>query len=328
LDLLDKRGGRIELARLDAADLSSLSGTCREGVKLALPGSRQGPPAAIFQETATGLLRVVHCELVVRFRPAVPEQLRRAILRQQGFQVRRTNRFIPDQAVVFHPKGRFSGEDLLEISNHWTSLDEVVFASPSFLSQYRRQAPPSVLPEEWHLQNHGLDGAKAGEDINVIEAWKETTGRREIVVAILDDGVDIGHPNLQPSLWRNPDREAKDRKGRDFFLADDDPGHYDPRPKRFRFPFDDCTMNDIHGTSCAGLVVAAGRKQGSVGVAPGCRLLPVRIFQAGALAADERVADAIRYAALHADILSCSWSGGVSPDVQQALEDAGGSGTK
>src|SRR6476661_290074 len=81
--------------------------------------------------------------------------------------------------------------------------------------------------------------------------------------------------------------------------------------------------NDIHGTCCAGLVAARGVNGGSVGVAPGCRILPVKIFHADDLASDERVANAIRYAAMNADILSCSWTGGTSQDVRLALEDAG-----
>jgi subtilisin family serine protease len=50
-------------------------------------------------------------------------------------------------------------------------------------------------------------------------------------------------------------------------------------------------------------------------------VLAVKVFHADEFAADERVADAIRYAATQADVLSCSWSGGASPDIQLALED-------
>jgi subtilisin family serine protease len=51
-------------------------------------------------------------------------------------------------------------------------------------------------------------------------------------------------------------------------------------------------------------------------------LLPVKIFHADDLAAESQVADAIRYATLFADILSCSWSGPRSPDIEAALADA------
>jgi subtilisin family serine protease len=96
--------------------------------------------------------------------------------------------------------------------------------------------------------------------------------------------------------------------------------HFNPRPKRFRVPFHVMAGNDIHGTPCAG--VAAGRGPRGFGLAPGCRVLPVKIFHADDLAADAQVADAIRYAALHADVLSCSWAGPRSPDIEFALRDA------
>jgi subtilisin family serine protease len=133
----------------------------------------------------------------------------------------------------------------------------------------------------------------------------------------------VDHPNLKSRIWKNPDASAPNRIGRDFFLPDDHPGHFNPRPKLFRAPFDQMTGNDIHGTPCAGVVAAAGVDGGSVGAAPGCRILPVKVFHADELADSGRVADAIRFAASIADILSCSWSGGFSPDVQLALADAG-----
>ncbi|MFL6232684.1 MAG: S8 family serine peptidase, partial [Thermoanaerobaculia bacterium] len=226
--------------------------------------------------------------------------------------IRRTNAFILDQVVVYRPDRRSVGEELVEISNELTELEEVAMATPNFISQYRRQASPYILPQEWHLM-----------DLNIAAAWKITTGRPEIVVAVLDDGVDMDHPNLTASLWRNPDPNAEDQIGRDFFLPDSDPDHFNPRPKRFEPPFDQVEGNDVHGTCCAGLIAARGLNGGSVGVAPGCRILPVKIFHGDDLAPDEWVADAIRYAALNADILSCSWAGGASLDVHSALEDAG-----
>jgi subtilisin family serine protease len=303
-DLWDKSGPRIQLVRL-------------------APEAVAGPLPAVFREEASGLLRVIDRELVIRFRSGLSGRVRRSLLKAYGLVVCRRNAFIPDQVIVAHPAGRVSGEDLIEISNELTQLEEVTLVTPSFVSEYWREVPPSVLSAEWHLHNAGLGGATKGEDLGIREAWKVTTGRREITVAVLDDGVDVDHPNLAANLWKNPVSSARDAIGRDFSLPDDHPDHFNPRPKRFRFPFDQVKGSDIHGTPCAGLVAAYGLRQGSVGVAPGCRVLPVKIFHGDSLAADERVADAIRYAAIHADLLNCSWSGGTSLDVEQALEDAG-----
>ena len=292
----------------------------RDG-KMGVAAPAKGPPPVTFRDEASGALRIVYREIAVRFRAGVPQEMRRKILQAKGFALRRRNPFVRDQVVVYQPDRKYTGEGLLEIANTWTGLDEVVFATPNFVSQYWRQAQPMIPAAQWHLRNKGTGGAKAGEDVDARGAWRLTRGKPAVVVAVLDDGVDVDHPNLKSRIWKNPDTTAPDRIGRDFFVPGDDPGHYDPRPKLFRYPFDQMTGNDIHGTPCAGVIAAPGRNGGAIGIAPGCRVLPVKVFHADELASDERVANAIRYAARHAAILSCSWSGGFSSDLQQALED-------
>lgn len=311
--LLSTRRERIELLRLDADVLEDS----------AIGAARSGPPPVVFRDVATGLLHVAHRELVVRFVHTTPERRRRDILGQGGFRVRRVNPFIQDQLVVYDPEGRQAGEDLVEVSNRWMELDEIVFASPSFFSQFHRQGPPSIRAEEWHLENTGDGETRAGEDVSILSAWEKTPGDPRIVVAVLDDGVDVEHPNLKGNIWKNPEVGAKDVTGRDFFVSSDSPEHFDPRPKRFQLPYDRMAGNDIHGTPCAGIIAARGESGGSVGAAPGCRILPVKIFHAGDLASGENVANAIRYAAIHADVLCCSWVSGIDPDIEQALADAG-----
>ncbi len=298
VDLVGKEGQRLQLLHLGEAE--------RPAVR-----SSTSPWLSVFREAATGLLRVVHRELVLRFASWVPVERRHAIVEDADCVLRRFNPFISDQIVVSPHERRPTGLELVALANHWMEMEEVVFAAPSFLSEYRREQPPSVRHDEWHLCSRG--GPSIGGDIRVTAAWERTLGEPDIVVAVLDDGVDLEHPNLRRNLWSNPEPTALDRVGRDFSADLDEPGHLDPRPKCF---------GDIHGTPCAGLIAAAGIN-GSVGVAPGCRVLPVKIFRGDELACDEGVANAIRYAALHADVLSCSWIGGYSPDVRQALEDAG-----
>jgi subtilisin family serine protease len=230
------------------------------------------------------------------------------------------NAAIPDQVVVIDRK--HEGPELLELCNAYVESEEVVFATPNFVSEYRRQATAPIPPQtQWHLANLAKSpGQKKGEDVGARNAWTTTGGKGAIVVAVLDDGVDIEHPNLKARIWRNPDSKRPDRNGRDFFLPDDHPDHNNPRPKQFTFPYDQMTGNDIHGTPCAGVIAAAGK--GAYGIAFKCKVLPVKIFHADFLAEDERVADAIRYAALNADLVSCSWSGPNSPDTELALQDA------
>jgi subtilisin family serine protease len=280
-----------------------------------------GPPPTTFREVATGLVRTFHREIVLRFEPSTPQRTRKRILRDKGLAVRRQNGFVEDQLVLYDESKKREGPTLLEVANQCAELDEVVFAAPNFVSEYIRQRTLRVPVGQWHLRNRGtVAGQLKAEDVDAAEAWRITRGNRRIVVAVLDDGVDLEHPSLRSRIWRSARKNAKDKCGRDFFLPDEDPDHFNPRPKKFRFPYDEMDGNDIHGTPCAGVIAATGG--GALGIAPGCRILAVKIFHGDDLARDDRVADAIRYAAVHADILSCSWSGSTSPDVQLALQDA------
>ncbi len=288
-----------------------------------LPDGRQASfQPLVVREIESGLLRAVYREIVIRFREGTQDTTKQNLLSTYRFQERRRNPFVANQIVVFAPEERYLSEEIVNIANDLAMHEEVVFATPNFVSQYRRFSQPVIRPERWHLHNAGLSGQKAREDVNAQKAWEITTGSNEIVIAILDDGVDIEHPSLKNRLFQDNSNPSEVIGGRDFFVPDSDPDHYDPKPKVFTYPYDQTDGNDIHGTACAGVAVANGPSN-VYGIASNCRLLPIKIFHGNSLASDERVADAIRYAASHADILSCSWSGPKSPDIELALEDAG-----
>lgn len=272
-----------------------------------------------YLDADTRLMRILYKQIVLRFRAGTPQKLRNAIIRDSGLRLLAENPLAPGQVTLSDDAKLHPGEALVRLAAQLATLDEVAFATPDFISQYRRSLPaasgtPST--KQWHLK---LIGAT--------QAWKHGRGKRGVVVAVLDDGIDIEHPELRTNLLRHPDPdEARDLCGRDFYLADDDPDHFNPRPKRFRTPFEEMAGNDIHGTCCAGVAVGRGPK--AYGLAPNCRLLPVKVFHADDLASDSRVADAIRYAAQFADVISCSWGGAKSPDIEFALRDARAIGRK
>lgn len=282
------------------------------------------PPPAVFRERESGLARVVYRELVVRFNRRVSVARQRKLLKSSGLTVREKNPTIKNQLVVVDRNRE--GPALVELCNELMGNEELVFATPNFVSEYRRAATVEKPPKsQWHLFNGGLaQGQVKGEDVDALQAWAAISRGRSVVVAVLDDGVDIEHPNLKKRIWQNSESADPDRNGRDFFLPNDHPDHYNPRPKLFTYPYDQMRGNDIHGTACAGVVSTS--KSDAFGIAPGAKVLPVKIFHADELAQDARVADAIRYSATRADVLSCSWSGPRSPDIELAIEDAGNIG--
>ena len=305
-------------------------GVAVAAVRAAAPPAR--PPAA-FVEEQSGLLRVVYKEVVLRFRPKTPKKTRDAILRKHGFVVRSRSPFAPDQCIVHHKNAKLVSEDLIDVSNDWATMDEVEFSSPNFVSEFSRGAAPVIRKEQWHLLNRALhNGQRQGEDVNAKQAWADSGGGdTKIAVAVLDDGVDIDHPNFRYRIKRNPDpNEPKDKYGRDFFLPDSHPDHFNPRPKLFQHPYDQMRGNDIHGTPCAGVIASSGRTGNVRGIAYRSRILPVKVFHADSLASEAAVADALRYSALFADVISCSWSGPDSDAIHDAIrvDAAAGRGGK
>jgi hypothetical protein len=82
----------------------------------------------VFRETQTGFMHVVYREVAIRFRHGLPKKTWRSILRKHGLKVRRPNPFIPDQVIAYDPSRGHSGEELLEVSNDMSEMEEVVFA--------------------------------------------------------------------------------------------------------------------------------------------------------------------------------------------------------
>jgi subtilisin family serine protease len=318
------QGARIfEPKRTDAARAAFLTnrviarhfgkavGATSGGVERAAIGADKVDVATFCDDT--GKLRVVYREAIVRFEPGTPQAKRKAVLAKFKLKVRARNAFIGDQVTVFDPRRTYVAERMIELANALTDTEEIAFAFPNFVSEFKRMGASRPHAEEWQL-----------DIVEARKAWKHARGEG-VTIAILDDGVDVEHPNLQ--IRRRPDRdEPRDLCGRDFFVdensRDGAEEQFDPRPKIFRFPFDHYEFNDIHGTCCAGVAAAAGKVSGIYGVAPRARILPVKIFHGDGFVTEARIANAIRYAARFADIVSCSWAGPRGPDMEAALEEA------
>lgn len=118
---------------------------------------------------------------------------------------------------------------------------------------------------------------------NALNAWQLTTGSRDIVVAIVDTGIDINHPDLKNNLWRNPGETGKDKNGQDKATngIDDDQNGYIDDVHGWNFVQQNHNIKDNHGhgTHIAGIVGAeGGNKYGVTGVAPKVSLMVLKYF--------------------------------------------------
>ena len=164
------------------------------------------------------------------------------------------------------------------------------------------------FPYQWHLHNTGQLGGTPDADINAPEAWEITAGDPNIVVAVIDSGVDLDHPDLVSNLVPGYD-----------FLDDDDR----PEPNDY--------LENPHGTACAGLVAAQGNNGiGVSGVTWNCKIMPIRTYRMRPngewqMVTQADIATAFRWAANHgADIISNSWVSGKSPKpiIHSGIVDA------
>jgi len=162
-----------------------------------------------------------------------------------------------------------------------------------------------------------LDSQWALEKMAAAEAWETCRGSSEVVVAVIDTGVDYQHRDLEANAWRN-EVEFNGIHG-----VDDDENGYVDDVWGYNFIYNDNEPMDDHGhgTHCAGIIAAVGNNGLDIaGVCWQARIMPVKIlgFDGDGSAADGAVA--IYYAVANgADVISCSWGG---PERSQVLGEA------
>lgn len=186
---------------------------------------------------------------------------------------------------------------------------------PGFASQWHYRNLGEGNYDFENLNNNHV-GAKAGCDVNALEAWKTCTGDPSIIVAILDEGVMYTHPDLAANMWCNPGESVQGAK------TDGDGNGYEGDLHGYNFVTEsgDITWTDAndsgHGTHVAGTIAAVNNNdEGVCGVAggdgtpnSGVKIMSCQVFSGQNSVTLAGEARAIKYAADNgAVILQCSW---------------------
>ena len=186
---------------------------------------------------------------------------------------------------------------------------------PGFASQWHYRNLGEGNYDFENLNNNHV-GAKAGCDVNALEAWKTCTGDPSIIVAILDEGVMYTHPDLAANMWCNPGESVQGAQ------TDGDGNGYDGDLHGYNFVTEsgDITWTDAndsgHGTHVAGTIAAVNNNgKGVCGVAggdgtpnSGVKIMSCQVFSGQNSVTLAGEARAIKYAADNgAVILQCSW---------------------
>ncbi|WP_412462709.1 S8 family peptidase [Halobacteriovorax sp. RT-2-6] len=179
--------------------------------------------------------------------------------------------------------------------------------------------------KQWGLMNDGRNSSgwfsrgKAGEDINATAAWNVETGDRDLVVAVIDTGVDYTHADLKANTWKNEGEIAGngiDDDGNGFV---DDVYGYD-----FANKDGDPMDGHSHGTHCAGVIGARHNGTGIMGVMANVKIMSIKFLSDSGSGETIDAISSIDYAVANgAKILSNSWGGGeYSEALKESIQNA------
>lgn len=266
-------------------------------------------------------------QLIVKFKPAVGVAAATNVIKAMGGKVEHAFRSSGALLVRWAPGvarieslaatlDRRGDVEYVE-ANQILTLDATIPNDPEFGRLYG-------------MDNGGTEGGVVDADIDAPEAWDQTTGSRDVLVGIIDTGVDYNHPDLADNYWHNPGETGLDANGADKATngIDDDANGYvdDFRGWDFVNNDNDPLDDHAHGTHCAGTIGASGNDGlGVVGVNWQVSIVGLKFLSA---AGSGTLADAVRaieYATLiGVTMTSNSWGGGGYSDVMDAAIRAAG----
>lgn len=179
------------------------------------------------------------------------------------------------------------GETPEQVAAELAALPEVEFAEPNYLRSLQLLPNDPDFDEQWALRNTGqlvssgdddLGALSGTADIDAPGAWDLTTGDRSVVVAVIDTGIDLTHPEFVDNLWTGPNGEI----GWDFIEKDGTPQN---------------THEPGHGIAVAGVIGARGDNGvGITGTAWEVSLMPLRVFRDDGVAPVGDIVAAIDFA--------------------------------
>jgi len=247
--------------------------------------------------------------ILVKFKPTLSTQTIKTTI--HAYQTKKIKR-IPKLDIY-----------VLEVPEHSTVEEtvyalrlnpDVDYASPDYKTSITAVPKPTDNFFNWqyYLYNEGQEigfpgpQGKDRADIKALEAWEETKGDEQVVIAVIDTGIDFDHPDLA-----NTDEVEKiSSDGYDFVNDDNDPSD-----------------DEGHGTFVSGLIAAKSNNgEGIAGVSWNCKILPLKAIASDGLGSDSLLVEAIIYAVDNgADVISMSLGffrlapGVELPEVEAAL---------
>lgn len=297
----------IILAFAFAVQIQRLPRQVRSSVRI-LPEEPKTREDELNQNAAIALTRP---EILVKFRAGVSPDTIEQITNRFNDRIQDEIEAVPGLVAVHDPD---SG-DANALSAQYSALPQVEYAEPNYEISLD-QASNTVGAAG--ANDPRFDGQWALSKISVPEAWRKTKGSNEIVVAVLDSGVEYSHVDLANNIWTRPATMAP-YHDQDLGTVDDVHGYN--AVANDGDPIDD----NGHGTFCAGIIGAeCDNNAGVCGVNWKTQIMPLKFMNAGGFGYVADAVEAINYAierkraGVNLRVINASW--GLS-QPSRALED-------
>jgi thermitase len=269
---------------------------------------KDGTQNELDQDAATSYARP---EVLVKFRAGISDEVINQIAARFDDRVQDEFEAVPGLTAIDDP----DNAEASAVAAQYQALPEVEYAEPNYeisldqaghdINQFRVNDPH--FDEQWALA-----------EINAPQAWATTKGSGDIVVAILDSGVEYTHADLVNNIWTRP-ASMKPYQDQDLGTVDDVHGYN--AVGNDGDPMDD----NGHGTNCAGIIGAEGGNNfGICGVNWKTQIMPLRFMNAGGFGSVSDALEAINYAidrkhaGVNIRVINASWG---LTEHSRALED-------
>ncbi len=259
-------------------------------------------------------------ELLVKFKPGVPEFMREDIHRGVGARV--VGRFRADERL--HQLRLPESEDLDAALAYYQARADVEYVQKNLIYHITETVPDDpMFSQQWAWKNPVTLGA----DVRATFAWDKARGQSSVIVADIDTGVDYNHPDLAGNMWTNPGEAGTNCSNN---VDDDGDGYVDDcRGWDFWNNTNDPMDVNGHGTFTSGIIGAlTDNHLGVAGANWAVQIMPLRFTDDQGKGTTALAVQALDYAVAHgATISNNSWgTTGFDPALLDAIKRADAAG--
>jgi len=267
-------------------------------------------------QTSTG--RYATDEFIIKFKPHATTAVKSFILTDIGaINMKELSR-------IQAQHGKMQELSVDEAIARWRNHPDVEYIEPNWEITIDEVPNDPLFGDLYGMENTGQTGGTPGADISATSAWDVFTGSSDVIIGVIDTGVDYNHPDLAANMWTNPGEIPGNG-------IDDDGNGFIDDVHGWDFINDDADPMDDngHGTHCSGTIGGVGDNSiGVAGVNWHVNIMALKFLGPGGSGSLADAVEAIEYATMMGvRLTSNSWGGGgFSQAMYDAIADAQASG--